>query len=295
MRTTPTSSSVTITVSSYAAGTYQCYAFLTNAALPFVRPLRSRHGTRTRATVVATYPRNTLILIGLRRGRELALLRLVGATTRQARSMARGEASLLIVIASASVWRSRPPRCCRSRTRSLEACVRTRPPAASRRSSVSRRSDPGRPGADNAASARHAAGRGDWGASLDQGRSSRTRLEHLGCCWKPWPHERSPPSAHPTYPFDLRGRTSVKLLAWEIRHLPPDEAAALLCVRPDTLRAWEQRFGYPQSVFGGAGERRYAHEDVIALRESLKHELSIASAINRARALAADSQTPSLP
>jgi putative ABC transport system permease protein len=41
---------------------------------------------------------NTLVMIALRRGRELALLRLVGATTRQVRSMARWEALLIIVI-----------------------------------------------------------------------------------------------------------------------------------------------------------------------------------------------------
>jgi len=41
---------------------------------------------------------STLIMIGLRRGRELALLRLVGATPRQVRSMARWEAALIIAI-----------------------------------------------------------------------------------------------------------------------------------------------------------------------------------------------------
>jgi putative ABC transport system permease protein len=41
---------------------------------------------------------STLIMIGLRRGRELALLRLVGATPRQVRSMARWEAALIITI-----------------------------------------------------------------------------------------------------------------------------------------------------------------------------------------------------
>jgi predicted lysophospholipase L1 biosynthesis ABC-type transport system permease subunit len=41
---------------------------------------------------------NTLILIALRRRRELALLRLTGATTRQVRSMARWEAILIIAI-----------------------------------------------------------------------------------------------------------------------------------------------------------------------------------------------------
>ncbi len=41
---------------------------------------------------------NTLIMIALRRRRELALLRLTGATTRQVRSMARWEATLIITI-----------------------------------------------------------------------------------------------------------------------------------------------------------------------------------------------------
>jgi putative ABC transport system permease protein len=41
---------------------------------------------------------NTLVMIALQRGRELALLRLVGGTGRQVRSMARWEAGLIIVI-----------------------------------------------------------------------------------------------------------------------------------------------------------------------------------------------------
>jgi putative ABC transport system permease protein len=41
---------------------------------------------------------NTLAMIALRRGRELGLLRLVGATNRQVRSMARWEAALIITI-----------------------------------------------------------------------------------------------------------------------------------------------------------------------------------------------------
>jgi putative ABC transport system permease protein len=41
---------------------------------------------------------NTLAMIGLQRGRELGLLRLVGGTARQVRSMARWEAALIIVI-----------------------------------------------------------------------------------------------------------------------------------------------------------------------------------------------------
>jgi putative ABC transport system permease protein len=41
---------------------------------------------------------NTLVMIGLRRRRELALMRLAGATSRQVRSMARREAALIIAI-----------------------------------------------------------------------------------------------------------------------------------------------------------------------------------------------------
>jgi putative ABC transport system permease protein len=41
---------------------------------------------------------NTLTMIALRRGRELALLRLIGATPRQVRSMARWEAGLIVAI-----------------------------------------------------------------------------------------------------------------------------------------------------------------------------------------------------
>jgi putative ABC transport system permease protein len=41
---------------------------------------------------------NTLVMIALRRRRELALLRLTGATTAQVRSMARWEAILIIAI-----------------------------------------------------------------------------------------------------------------------------------------------------------------------------------------------------
>ena len=73
------------------------------------------------------------------------------------------------------------------------------------------------------------------------------------------------------------------------RDLQVDEAAAMLCVSPDTLRAWEQRFGYPHSVPGGAGERRYAQREVIALRDSLRAGLSIAAAIDKARRVGTDS------
>ena len=41
---------------------------------------------------------NTLVMIALRRGRELALLRLAGGTSRQVRSMARWEGALIVTM-----------------------------------------------------------------------------------------------------------------------------------------------------------------------------------------------------
>ena len=68
-----------------------------------------------------------------------------------------------------------------------------------------------------------------------------------------------------------------------MRDLRPDEAAAMLCVNPETLRAWEQRFGYPHSVSRATGQRRYAPREVIALRNTLETGLSVAAAIDSAR------------
>ncbi len=78
----------------------------------------------------------------------------------------------------------------------------------------------------------------------------------------------------------------------EIDHLRLTEAATVLRVSSDTLRAWERRFGYPHSVCGAVGQRRYSRGEVIALRDSLTVGLSIASAINQARGVSADSQRP---
>lgn len=74
--------------------------------------------------------------------------------------------------------------------------------------------------------------------------------------------------------------------------LRPDEAAALLRVSPDTLRAWEQRFGYPHSVSRGTGQRGYAHREVIALRNTLDAGLSVAAAIDQARRVSTRSRAP---
>jgi DNA-binding transcriptional MerR regulator len=75
--------------------------------------------------------------------------------------------------------------------------------------------------------------------------------------------------------------------------LKTSEAAALLHVRPNTLRAWERRFGYPKPQSPAGDHRLYPHVEVIALRDALQQGLSIAAAVSRAReVLSAD--TPAL-
>jgi hypothetical protein len=76
----------------------------------------------------------------------------------------------------------------------------------------------------------------------------------------------------------------------EMAHAPPaerplrglglDHAATLLGVSPRTLLAWQARYGFPTS---NRSEPRYSQSEVLALRDSLAHGLSIASAVNRAR------------
>ena len=65
-----------------------------------------------------------------------------------------------------------------------------------------------------------------------------------------------------------------------------DAAAALLGTSPTTLSLWEERFGYPVPVSSGDGQRLYPDEMMIALRDALDSELSIASAITQARRVA---------
>lgn len=74
-----------------------------------------------------------------------------------------------------------------------------------------------------------------------------------------------------------------------MRTLKTSEAAAVLNVSPNTLRAWERRFGYPQPQRSKGKHRLYTHGEVAALRDALQEGLSISSAISRAReALSAD-------
>lgn len=68
-----------------------------------------------------------------------------------------------------------------------------------------------------------------------------------------------------------------------MRTLKTSEAAALLSVSPNTLRAWERRFGYPKPLRSPGRHRLYTHGEVAALRDALQEGLSISSAVSRAR------------
>ncbi len=77
-----------------------------------------------------------------------------------------------------------------------------------------------------------------------------------------------------------------------MRTLKTSEAASLLNVSPNTLRAWERRFGYPMPQRSAGRHRLYTHGEVSALRDALQQGLSISSAVSRAReALSTDTHT----
>jgi DNA-binding transcriptional MerR regulator len=68
-----------------------------------------------------------------------------------------------------------------------------------------------------------------------------------------------------------------------MRYLKTSEAAALLNVSPNTLRAWERRFGFPRPQRSPGKHRLFTHGEVAALRDALQEGLSISSAVSRAR------------
>jgi DNA-binding transcriptional MerR regulator len=68
-----------------------------------------------------------------------------------------------------------------------------------------------------------------------------------------------------------------------VRYLKTSEAAALLNVSPNTLRAWERRFGYPKPQRSPGKHRLYTHGEITALKDALQEGLSISSAVSRAR------------
>ena len=74
-----------------------------------------------------------------------------------------------------------------------------------------------------------------------------------------------------------------------MRSLKTSEAAALLNVSPNTLRAWEQRFGFPRPQRTPGHHRLFTYGEIVALRDALKAGVSISSAISSVRqGLAAD-------
>jgi MerR family transcriptional regulator, light-induced transcriptional regulator len=77
-----------------------------------------------------------------------------------------------------------------------------------------------------------------------------------------------------------------------MRYLKTSEAATLLNVSPNTLRAWERRFGFPKPQRSPGRHRLYTHGEVASLRDALQEGLSISSAVSRAReGLAADTNS----
>src|SRR5438270_11297152 len=77
-----------------------------------------------------------------------------------------------------------------------------------------------------------------------------------------------------------------------MRYLKTSEAASLLNVSPNTLRAWERRFGFPKPQRSPGKHRLFTYGEVASLRDALQEGLSISSAISRAReGLAADSNS----
>ncbi len=68
-----------------------------------------------------------------------------------------------------------------------------------------------------------------------------------------------------------------------MRTVKTSEAAAMLNVSPNTLRAWERRFGYPIPQRSAGRHRLYTYGEVVALHDALQHGLSISSAVSAAR------------
>lgn len=65
-----------------------------------------------------------------------------------------------------------------------------------------------------------------------------------------------------------------------MRTLKTAEAASLLNVSPNTLRAWERRFGYPRPQRSAGRHRLYPYAEIDALRQSLCEGLSVSSAVS---------------
>jgi hypothetical protein len=79
-----------------------------------------------------------------------------------------------------------------------------------------------------------------------------------------------------------------------MRYLKTSEAATLLNVNANTLRAWELRFGFPKPQRSPGRHRMYVHCEVAALRDARLDGGSISSAVSRAREALATDNNPLL-
>lgn len=70
-------------------------------------------------------------------------------------------------------------------------------------------------------------------------------------------------------------------------------AASILGVSTNTLRSWERRYGFPSPRRSPGGHRRYALEEIQALRQTLAETHDISSAITLARRRGAGLASPS--
>lgn len=68
-----------------------------------------------------------------------------------------------------------------------------------------------------------------------------------------------------------------------MRYLKTSEAATLLNVGANTLRAWERRFDFPTPQRSPGMHRMYMYCELAVLREALQDGLSVSSAVSRAR------------
>jgi DNA-binding transcriptional MerR regulator len=66
----------------------------------------------------------------------------------------------------------------------------------------------------------------------------------------------------------------------------------MLGVSPNTLRGWEQRFGYPMPQRTDGGHRQFEHSEIQALRVALEETQNIHSAISLARERGEGSSSP---
>jgi DNA-binding transcriptional MerR regulator len=72
----------------------------------------------------------------------------------------------------------------------------------------------------------------------------------------------------------LRGLMSI-----DLQMIRTTAAASILGVSTNTLRSWERRYGFPSPRRSSGGHRRYAIEEIQALRQTLSETQNVSSAI----------------